>query len=1701
VLGALGALQAVQMLRELWAQLSGVSGGTLSLTLQVIANTLRMQGPLARALLAQCGSASAISPWETSLLLLLLPMPRHAAATTQALVRALRRRALAASTLAACATDPALPATVWPRLPPLIAALLADPSPAAATQGALLAVGLAGNVMATSTSGAGRGGEVGCSDEGGRLGLVSAWPCSLLPPGLALGPMVPPSLSPGLGSELDHQRLGSRVISEVLSALYGSPTAAAAAADALAALARTVPAAAAPLWAASAPLLLEALIHAPRLQPAWQAPLCSCLAAAACEQPSLRAPLLLFIQKHALALSHTLPHNTAPQSGAAACADAAPLRVALALVEALLRGPGALASSEAATVMSWLLQAAPITAPDGADIADVAAYWRLLARCIGWLPIGDVMRLRFVMLPRALWEQGVALPPPANARPSLWTQASVEGAVGGGAGGVGSSAGGAGALGGSTLLLIASTVEEAGALGGVWLTPRAEWAAPPVHSPPPHSRSCRLHGVWLAQLLCAFRCDERVHKGVTTSATGTVAAALPAAPLTTEALTWALAIPAPLGPLVIHLLGTLRCGTEGGACDSTDEWNGSDRRFEHEGCCQSVGVLANNTADAAVTAHGVAAAAAVDTNSDVPSAADILALVRRLIGFVSLVDLTLRWGTHCMTRGALSWTATATGSNVADASTSKATVDASLDGALLQRLSDRCQLVALIDESVRALTRVGARLAASQVQAVVAACLQRPLPPRLCVRALGRLTRLPTGRAAAAVSALVDALPMPQLRLLLLQELAKSVRAVQERKAAAHATVWPVRSPDGDEHSRGDLVVDVSVCGGDGHADYGSVGGRCSGSSVGGGGGFYGSAAGASSISGPDSDTYNHGLDDLVGGGSDDGDSDGEDGCQTTNGTSGLQPVSWPSEALTVLVQTAALLSAEAKEGRLRVARSSDRSQAGPAWRTELEALGLCYVCLAACCRFAPPVPPAPEGVLHHLRQQLPQLAEPHLACAFLDAVCALEAFVYASEGCKPAGGEGESGVGPGSDSDAAGSATRPAWRVSTNTSRRLAMRALCDIYPVHMPALARYLPRLPAPPFGLRGARANGSGCNAAMTLAYRRYCGHGSGAWRQHSALCSLVSVALCMLPANQALRAARALCAASDELSTALATAHSTTAAALSGSSSDHGSSAVYSASEGGTLPPLPDAHHTITLLTPAARPAMLLALLGHLTLTLATSVPISSGGALRRLLAYAPRAAALAARILASLLTLLRSLPTRECVGLAALVASASVALCIASRTMLAAAVERRCRPGCQVPLGALAVLHAVSTHMLKAQRDLVNELKCGQMGAAVASPIPGGTPQGPLPKRLKVMSQILSGVSEHDVESLGTDEDEPMAAAGGDARGGGSVALEERGEDEDDNREGNEEEVVDDEVIRSTRLGKRQQSARGGKAAPLVCGSRRTTPSRGRVGGNAGGEGGGDQRARKDARPTTLGAGTSRTTERGERGLAIPRLQLKLEQLELMLVEMRATHHVPEASEGAVRRVLAWATVDNLNVEDELGKLGCGASLPDKKALVPMHVSRGVAAVDVDVDSVVGDVASGHVVSDHGDDGQKEMGNDIGGWNAVQDADTIVEDTARSDEGEGSSIEEEDEDGDGRGPWADSYSSDSGSEAGAGWDGESAPTSVMGILGHGRGWHARFACSDGDPGSVRFGIRNTIVVEFRQTQGTTNDLGCERLQNV
>ena len=136
---SLSASSAGRVLRAMRQHLGDVRTDTLSLLLQVVCNTLRVNSGATKVLLRLCTTAAALTRWDCLLLLNLLQLPRHAAAVTQALGRSLRSGALALSTLHECTQDPTLFAAAVPHVPALAAELLAMPSAAARAAAAALA--------------------------------------------------------------------------------------------------------------------------------------------------------------------------------------------------------------------------------------------------------------------------------------------------------------------------------------------------------------------------------------------------------------------------------------------------------------------------------------------------------------------------------------------------------------------------------------------------------------------------------------------------------------------------------------------------------------------------------------------------------------------------------------------------------------------------------------------------------------------------------------------------------------------------------------------------------------------------------------------------------------------------------------------------------------------------------------------------------------------------------------------------------------------------------------------------------------------------------------------------------------------------------------------------------------------------------------------------------------------------------------------------------------------------------------------------------------------------------------------------------------------------------------------------------------------------------------------------------------------------
>ena len=1642
VLGALPPAQAGRTLRQLRSQLGAVSSGTLALLLQVVANTLRVNGGTARALLTQTGAASHLTRWEAMLLLLLLPMPRHAAAATQALSRALCRGALTAAELVACATDSALPATVLSRLPPLCAALLADPAVDAARHGAYLAVGLVGSTAPSSVlTGGSCGGDYVHSGAG--VGTSSA-ASDALPGGPSATPV---GASRSHAPQLDRSTGSQLALSELLSALFGAPASAAAAAVAFSVLADGH----AQALAASSTMLSEALQHAPRLRPSLLPPLCACLAAVAAVQPAFRQPLLLFIQKHALGggsgalVARQGSQRLSRLPEADADADA-PLVAALQLAYALLRRRASLTTSEGSTVVRWLVQAAPMATGAGAVVA-----WRLLGRCVGLLTAEERATLADFTLPRLLLDQGVLLPlaPPPEPAESTERRGAPRGLFA--------------SLPDhdrtqsrqrtAPLLAGAANADEALALGRLW------WELPSSGAASASLDGWRDFGTWrevlYAQMLCVLRCAELPGRVVAADGAGL-------------SYIWRLALPASLAPLAASLGSLVSGGARSEACEGPLGNTGADGGMAED----------QNTTEADASSDLVGRVRAARDGEALGRSAEAeappahppsepfksLELGRHALALLGVVDLGLRWEGRRprLGKGALG------------------------SGELLVcRVAERCHLVLLVAQCVRAVSSPSTRHDAAALHFELSRALSRPLPARLCVEVLAAL--VVSGANATqectteAHKAETWAVPRAALRLHVLRELWKRFCNSSEASAstkAASATLPSAAAalaPDRTMTDRADVGIALDRTMKE-RADVGSrticdAASRCGAGSSGGGGGS--SSSDYCDLSST-RDAAEHVSD------ADGDESSDEDTLLSSSSV-------WRREMLHTLVDTTALLSAATDLGRRQSAQSPDQSHV-PAWRADMEATAVAYHAFATCCRIDGRLASAAgDGAFAHtasawlatLRKQLTLLPEPHLVCALLDAVVTLEGLLT-REGPRTGSADVSMGAAEGAmlgaaqgvrlegDLDEAAEAAVPPAPGSTvsppasgTVARRMAVRALTIVYPSHVPSLATYLP-------SQRGGR------------------GRGGGISRQHSALCALVRAALRSLPSDLALSGVRALAVACDELSAALKLA-------------------------------TPRAHRAISLLTPAARPALLLELLAHISTSLQRFVPLSSAGALRRLLGYVPRATALAARALLSLRMLARAaLETGGFSGFATALSATCAVLCNALRAALAAAVECRSRQGCSVTASAMATTRDVSRNLVAAMRDLIGDLKLADStrsgepnrGAVGGD---GGVPIG------KALLTASGG----------------KAARRASGRAASAQRMPTRKSRQDDDEDDEDDEYDEDDDSGGDGgddgNGVAQRAPKRPKAPQSVA---QRAPKRRRTSGRVGGS----APERAGAKPT---AGRQRggipfsSTASGP-SLTLPRLQLKLEQLEVLLAELATTHHVPDAPDEAVAKVQAWAAAEGIKAEMELTKLGRGKGAPQPTGLPTAATSGGAAASSAPpiengtlrtapraprrvrpirvpsaasvttVAPVDHGVQSGVDSSDEEDDtsatamdtasGDGGFEHEPEGEGALNGTIEVSDDGGSEDELEGSGAgegeedegeEDEDEDEgeeDERGGWADGYSSASDPDEGS-------------DAAHLAGWQARYAAgesahpnTESAPTVAGFDGTDTIVIDFRGCAG-------------
>ena len=246
---------------------------------------------------------------------------------------------------------------------------------------------------------------------------------------------------------------------------------------------------------------------------------------------------------------------------------------------------------------------------------------------------------------------------------------------------------------------------------------------------------------------------------------------------------------------------------------------------------------------------------------------------------------------------------------------------------------------------------------------------------------------------------------------------------------------------------------------------------------------------------------------------------------------------------------------------------------------------------------------------LSALRRQLPKLTEPHLAAALIDATLSVER-IPASDGLPPAVGVLE--------------APKNTSRAPAAAAAALSLRALGALYPSYVAPLAAYLPALRPPvsaplAFGV-GASAMAKG--GGLVAFYGRVRAMARG---QHGAMCALAHLALrSMPPPGRDLAFARALLRACEELTKSLARAAAAgkrgraggggavarasvrgKAVGAGGGGDDdevEGEEDGQARQRGPATAKRPTAHSALPLLTPSARPAVLLLLIAHLTTAL-------------------------------------------------------------------------------------------------------------------------------------------------------------------------------------------------------------------------------------------------------------------------------------------------------------------------------------------------------------------------------------------------------------------------------------------------------------------------------------------------------------------
>ena len=538
------------------------------------------------------------------------------------------------------------------------------------------------------------------------------------------------------------------------------------------------------------------------------------------------------------------------------------------------------------------------------------------------------------------------------------------------------------------LLVAVSGGDEAARCCRLWLVPPGELAEEGLCGgrarAGDRTRASSWREVLVAQLVCAFRCTDADEaddaawrgapggdrrRGVDASGRHEGELAEPGASASAaDALTWELAVPASLAPLLTSLNEMLL-----GSADAPD--------VDDAGDTDPAAVVAQDASHPA-GADGVAGGAVAVgelAGASAATRARLLLLGRHALAFLGVVDLTLRWCAcarvacatwHCiwahgcpscpsctclcacimpMPRCARRLLATVPEAPVGSSSS----LQPPLPPNLMRRLHDRTYLLLLAEHCVRLAapppSRHGAHggaeagaVARSELAADLLAARRRALPARLCVYALGELLSsaetvhgaaaggMAAGGVAAVGAAAVEsdegvadgsvAAVSPlrdELRLLLLRQLSGRL------EARALPDALPALPPIGASGASSGSLTRAQDCGGAAGSSSGAAG-----SSSG--------VAGSNESVWAGGGTADDGADDAACLEPSDGDSDGEaagwspsspSGGPTSGASGAVRPQPWMAEALPVLVRTATVVCAAVDQVRSTWARTQNRTE------------------------------------------------------------------------------------------------------------------------------------------------------------------------------------------------------------------------------------------------------------------------------------------------------------------------------------------------------------------------------------------------------------------------------------------------------------------------------------------------------------------------------------------------------------------------------------------------------------------------------------------------------------------------------------------------------------------------------------------------------------------------------------------------------